>query len=124
MTGVMGVNADPVPAGKELELLPYFANPAVSTLSQLTATSGWVELGHLPVRGNMITVRHEGRAASELANESGPALVWQAMVAGTHARLLVNGKPMPATQMTLTLGRTVSVVRVVVAPGMRVRVAA
>jgi hypothetical protein len=124
VTGVMGVSVDNVPTGREDALLPYAANPHVMTLPQLTAATPWAELAHLPVRANDITVRHEGLRATELTNNRGPALVWQATLPGRSDSLFVNGKAMKATRELLTLGREVSVVRLVVAPGVKLRVSA
>ncbi len=122
VTGLMGVSVDPVPPGGEGELLPYFANPHVMTLPQLATGTSWVELRHLPVRANDVTVRHEGNAATAFTNNRGPALVWQAALPGRHAELVVDGRAMRASQLTLPAGRVASAVRVVVAPGGRVRV--
>ena len=90
--------------------------------SQLTPKSGWVELRHLPVRANDVTIRHDGRSASEFTNHRGPALVWQAAFPGRVSDLLVDGTRVKAVQLTVPGGRVVSVTRVVVAPGMKVRV--
>ena len=124
VTGVMGISVDPVQVGREAELLRYFDNPAVSTLAQLPPAATFVELRHLPVRANDVTVRHEGAAATMVTNHRGPALIWQPMFAGRHATLLVNGVRTKATAMTLPAGREVSVARVVVAPGVTARVVA
>lgn len=122
VTGVMGVSVDPVVPGRESALLEYFANPHVMTLPQLPSPSAWVELRHLPVRGNDVSVRHDGHTATTFTNNRGPALVWQAAFPGRVETLLVNGVRVKATAMTLPPGRVVSVTRVVVAPGTSVRV--
>ena len=122
VTGVFGVSVDPVTPGHEGELLEYFANDAVTTVPQLTSATPSAELAHLPVRGNDITVRHEGQTATSLTNNHGPALVWRAAFPGTYATLKVNGVPTKATGSSLPLGRRISWVRIVVAPGDRVRV--
>ncbi|MBK6459065.1 MAG: hypothetical protein IPF87_23790 [Gemmatimonadetes bacterium] len=122
VTGLMGVSVDPVPPGGDSALLPYFANRHVMTLSQLTPKSGWVELRHLPVRANDVTIRHDGRSASEFTNHRGPALVWQAAFPGRVSDLLVDGTRVKAVQLTVPGWRVVSLTRVVVAPGMKVRV--
>lgn len=123
VTGVMGISVDAVATGREAQLHPYAASPHVMTMPQLTAATPWAELAHLPVRANDVTVRHDGLAATALTNNRGPALVWQAALPGRHDMLMVNGHAVKATPQTLTLGREVSMVRVVVAPGVTTRVA-
>ncbi|MCC7054369.1 MAG: hypothetical protein IT355_13965 [Gemmatimonadaceae bacterium] len=122
VTGVMGIGVDPVVPGHETELLRYFDNPAIMTLAQLPPAASFVELQHLGVRGNDVTVRHEGRRSTAFTNHRGPALVWQAAFAGRHTTLQVNGASVKATTMLLPAGREVSVARVVVAPGTTGRV--
>lgn len=123
VTGVFGVSVDPVTPGREHALLPIAGLPQVFTLSQLTRATQWAELAHLPVRDNDITLRHDGQTVSVLTNNRGPALIWRAAFPGRITSLLVNGTPRKAAHQQLTLGRVVSVVRVVVAPGHHVRVA-
>lgn len=123
VTGVMGISVDAVMTGREAQLLPYGTSPEVMTMPQLTAATPWAELAHLPVRANDITVRHDGLTATSLTNNRGPALVWHAALPGRYDMLLLNGRAVKASRQTLTLGRAVSVVRVVVAPGVTARVA-
>ncbi len=124
VTGLMGVGVDPVPPGREAALLDYFANRFVMTLPQLTSKTAWAELRHLPVRGNRLTVRHEGIAATVLTNERGPAVVWRAGFSGRFDALVVNGGRVEASRLVLPPGREISVVRIVVAPGTSARVEA
>ena len=123
VSGLMGVSVDPVVPGRESVLLPYSANPHVMTLPQLPAKTVFADLRHLPVRANNISLRHEGNSATDFTNNRGPALVWQAAFPGEFTELLVNGKRVKATRLTLPAGRVVSITRVVVAPGAKVRVA-
>lgn len=122
VTGVMGVNVDPVPVGGEGALLKYFENQAVTTLAQLPPGATFVQLAHLPIRRNAVTLRHDGARASAFTNEHGPALVWQPAFAGRHAALLVNGVRVTASPLRLPAGREASATRVVVAPGTTVQV--
>jgi hypothetical protein len=122
VTGMFGISVDPVTPGRESELLDYFANQFVATLPQLTPETPWAELSHLPVRGNDITVRHDGNSGSMLTNNSGPALIWRAMLPGRHATLRVNGVAAKATVLKLPIEREVSFVRLVVPPGGSARV--
>ncbi len=120
--GLVGISVDPVTPGREDRLLEYFANQAVTTLPALTAQTAWAELRHVPVRANDITVRHEGQATTTFTNNSGPAIVWRAAFPGRFATLLVDGKPTKAAAEARPEGREISFVRVVVAPGVSVRV--
>lgn len=124
VSGMMGVSVDPVVPGHEAELLDYSVNAHVMTLSQLTSKTAWAELRHLPVRANDITVRHEGVSATEFTNLAGPALVWQAAFPGRFDTLLVGRLRVKATRMMLSSGQEVTLTRVVVAPGVKVRVEA
>jgi hypothetical protein len=123
VTGMMGVQVDPTALGSESRLLPYFEGESVMTLPQLGSTTPSASLKHLPVRGNLVSVRHEGARATSFTNESGPTLVWRAALPGAFDSLFVGGKPAKATRVKLAGGREASVVRVVVAPGVTVRAA-
>jgi len=122
VTGLMGVSVDPVAPGREEELLDYFAGRFVMTLPQLTGQTAWAELRHLPVRGNDISVRHEGQAASVFTNNRGPAVVWRAAFPGAFDTLVVNGDPVKARRETRPVDHVVSWVRVVVGAGNSARV--
>jgi hypothetical protein len=122
VTGMMGVNVDPVQPGRESELLRHSGEQFVATLPQLTSQTTWAELQNLPVRANEITVRHEGVRKTVFTNESGPALVWRAEFPGAFETLLVNGKLVKAMKEKLPVGRDISSVRAVVAPGNSVTV--
>ena len=100
----------------------YFAGDFVMTLPQLTQQTAWAELQHLPVRANDITVRHTGQSATVFTNNRGPAIVWRAAFPGRHGELVVNGERVRAAAELRPPGRSVSVVRVVVAPGTSAKV--
>ena len=122
VTGLMGVNVDPVAPGGEAALLRYSTNPAVTTLAQLPASASFAELRQLVIRANNVSIRHDGPRSSTFTNNNGPALIWQPQFAGRHDVLLVNGARVKAATLTIAGGRAVSVTRVVVAPGSSVRV--
>jgi hypothetical protein len=124
VTGLMGVSVDPVMPGRETQLLEYFAGQFVTTLPQLTSSTAWAELRHAPIRGNDVTIRHEGTSATVLTNNHGPAIVWEAALPGRFSQLVVNGGRVAAGRLDRPLGCEASVVRVVVAPGTSVRVEA
>ena len=95
VTGLMGIElvlADPDKAQHE----SLYVEGTVRTTSHLTATTKWAELRHVPIRANEITVRHEGLSETMVTNEAGLALIWNACFAGSHAKLMANGKTVEA----------------------------
>ena len=110
-TGTMGIDPDAT-------------ERVVATLSRLTAATSWAELARLPVLGNVVDVRHDGRTRSALANVSGPALAWRAVFDGHWPALFVDGKKLEASWATDEAGRPISWVTVTVPPGKTVSVSA
>jgi len=110
-TGTMGIE-------------PEAGGRAVATRSRLTAATDWAELAGVPVLGNVLDVRHEGRHQSTLTNVSGPAVTWRAEFYAPFKELAVDGRPMRAFRGTDDAGREVSWVRVEVPPGRPVTVSA
>ena len=43
----------------------------------------WAEIGYVPIHGNVIDVRHNGRTETVLTNRSGKAITWIAKFYGT-----------------------------------------
>jgi hypothetical protein len=116
MMGIELVLAEPQKALQE----SLYVEGTVSTLSRLTSKTKWAELQHVPVRANEISVRHDGLSKTTLRNEAGPALMWNACFAGSHAKLLVNGKAAEARPSgTGRNGQPVSCTTVVVGSGER-----
>ena len=116
VSGLMGVQPE-APGG------------SVGTLSRLTEKTPWVEISHLPVKQNQISVRHVGREETRFTTLSGPPLTWIARFYGEEGDLLVNGRKAPAsfsfdpaglpgvsTRLTVEPGKT-AIVRIV--PGQR-----
>jgi len=119
VTGLMGIEstlAEPERAQRE----SLYVEGTVRTLSRLTAKTEWAELKHVPIRANEISVRHEGLNKTELTNEAGPGLMWNACFAGSHAKLLVNGKTSEAKAAdSRRNGQPASCATLVVAAGER-----
>ena len=119
VTGLMGIElvmAEPQKAQQE----SLYVEGTVRTVSRLTSKTNWAELRHVPIRGNEITVHHEGRSKTALSNEAGPALMWNACFAGSHAKLLASGKTVEAvTSKSPREGQPVSCVTIVVGSGER-----
>lgn len=120
VTGMMGVRVVPESAGTD-RMLAH--NVVIETLPRLSEHTPSAELNHLPVRRNVIDVRHVRGRSSSLTNLSGPRFTWRASFDGSIPFLLVNGRK-STTQRELTVQRTpVSFVDVSVAPGETVTVA-
>ena len=114
VTGMMGVDV-----ASPLQLQRSSASDhraVISTLPHLSRKSPWVEMDHLPVRGNVIDIRHDGSKSSSLTNVSGPALVWRPSFYGRSPFVIVDGKKAVAVQTTDSQGRTVGTTNILVAP--------
>jgi hypothetical protein len=122
VSGLIGVSVGPVAPGREAALLAYATNAHVMTLAQLTTKTAWAELRHLRARANDPTIRHEGLRSTDVTNNRGPAIVWQAAFAKAFDELLVSGASVKATRLTVPDGRVVNITRVVVAPGETIQV--
>jgi alpha-galactosidase len=110
-TGTMGIRPD-APAR------------TVATRSRLTAETGWAELAGVPVLGNVIDVRHDGRKRSALTNRSGPGLIWRAAFDGKWRELVVDGRPTIAFRGMDEAGRDLSWVTAEVPQGHTVTISA
>ena len=94
-----------------------YVETVLKTLPSLTNETPWAEIRNLPVRANMVTVRHEGNRKTTVTNERGPALIWQAGFLGPHETLLIDGESVKASTGTEPSGRTSSWVQVTVGAG-------
>ena len=103
---------------------PDAAAHGVATRSRLTAATAWAELAGVPVLGNVVDVRHEGRTRSALTNASGPAIAWRAAFDGAWPALLADGKKVDASHGTDEAGRPISWLTIAVPPGRTVTVSA
>jgi alpha-galactosidase len=110
-TGTMGIR-------------PEAGGQVLTTRSHLTAATDWAELEGVPVHGNVVDVRHEGRRRSVLTNRSGPALTWRAAFDGKWKEVIVNGRATEAFQGTDEAGRALSWVVAEVPPGGTVTISA
>jgi hypothetical protein len=122
VNGLMGINVEPAAPLEALAKGQRFAI-VVQTLPQLSAPTAWAEVRNLPVGAGMIDVRHDGNRATVLSNHGDERLEWEAVFPGQFTTLVINGKPQPAQEETLPLGRTVTRIRVQVKAGRRIRVA-
>lgn len=92
----------------------------LETSPHLPSSVAWVNLSHVPVLSNEVSVRHRGVAQSSLTNETGPPLRWKAAfpVSGPGPyKILVDGAPYQASLERRLNGQTSSFVVVKVQPG-------
>ena len=69
----------------------------IETYPQLTGETDWAALRHVPVGGNVISVKHTHAGATTFSNESGPDIRWRASLPGKSHTLLVDGNRVVAT---------------------------
>jgi len=79
-TGVMGLDPE----------------PTVRTLPRLTEATRWVELDHVPVRTNDLSIRHDGLTKTTVTNNKGSSVMWRACFPGSYHVLLVQGSTVRA----------------------------
>jgi len=101
VTGLMGIElATSEPENAQTQDL--YLDTTLTTIPRLSAATAWAQIQHVPVRSNDISVRHDGRRKTTLANLSGPSLMWRACFPGRFAALLVNGTSIRAESVTPT----------------------
>jgi len=120
VTGMMGVNVVPAENHGTDQMLAR--RVVVQTLPRLSEHTSEAELDKLPVRQNVINVRHVRNRSSSVTNVSGPTFRWRASFDGSVPYLLVNGKKAQANTETTSLTTPVTYVDVPVAPGQTVTV--
>ncbi len=116
VNGAMGITLE-APSPLQAWVQGYWVETLVRTVPGLGSKVAWAELRNLPIRASEVTVRHEGVRKTVVTNQRGPAFMWQAVFAGSHESLLINGRPMKAESETGPLGRVYSWVRVTVGAG-------
>lgn len=118
VNGTMGINLE-FTSPLESAVKGNWVEVQIKTMSGLGTNVVWAELHNLPVRANVIGVRHEGARKTVFTNQHGPGLIWRAEFPGAHPTVLVNGRPMSTQTETDAAGRQISWVRVIVGPGGR-----
>ncbi len=102
VTGMMGVNVVPEDNKGTDHMLARAV--VVQTLPRLSEHTSTAEIHNLPVRQNVIDVRHQRNQSSSIANLSGPQFTWRASFDGSLEYLVVNGKKIRASKETTPLG--------------------
>ena len=120
VTGMMGVNVVPAESHETDQTLA--SKVVVQTLPRLSIHTSEAELDKLPVRQNVINVRHLHNQSSSVTNVSGPTFTWRASFDGSAPYLIVNGRKVPANSETTSLATSVVSVDVPVATGQTVTV--
>jgi len=100
-------------------IVPDASANCITTASNLTSSLKWAEINNVPVFGNLLSVKHTGRAKSELTNISGPSVKWKASFKGNYQYLFVNGKKTRALKIQDVMGETISYVEVTVSPAQK-----
>lgn len=121
VNGTLGINLEFTSPLKSA-IQGFWVETMVRTISGLGSKIAWAELRNLPIRNNVVTVRHEGVRSSVFTNQHGPALIWQAGFAGEHGTLLVNGHPIKAQTEKNSNNKLISFVRITVGGGGTVHV--
>ncbi|MGO9640701.1 MAG: hypothetical protein ACLP1Y_05290 [Candidatus Acidiferrales bacterium] len=116
VTGLMGINLEAA-SPLESSVNSNYSEIVVKTLPALTKQTDWAELRNLPIRTNVVSVRHDGVRKTTFTNQVGPSLFWQAMFPGSYDTLIVDGKPVKSHPDKETLGRVTSWVRLPVGAG-------
>ena len=106
VSGAMGI--EPGPAGGDYD---------VQTVPQLLTTTENSTISSLPIKGNSLEVSHAGNRSSRFSNTEGPPIRWRAAFVGNPQRLLVNGKPVPASHGLLRGCVQISFTTITVKPG-------
>jgi tetratricopeptide (TPR) repeat protein len=115
VSGTMGIDVQPASAMRAAEE-PMYVDRAISSKASLGGIE-WAEARNVPVRANVVTVRHEGGRRTLFTNVRGPSVMWNAEFTATTETLVMNGKREKARLSKAPLGHPVSSAKVVVAPG-------
>ena len=65
-------------------------------LPRLTAATQWAELDNVPLRANVLNIRHDGVTQTTVTNRNGPSLSWRACFPGSYRTLLVDSRTVAA----------------------------
>lgn len=117
VTGLMGVDvASPL---QQAAGHSHAGQTIIITRPQLAGKTQWAELDHLPVRSNIINLRHEGSETSSLTNVSDPALLWQPRFSGHFDYLMVDGHRVSARATTDDQHHPMTTTSILVKPNSR-----
>jgi hypothetical protein len=117
VSGLMGIRTAPYPVQESL-ITGHYPEQIIITRPGLGVNVKWAEINRVPIKGNVISLRHEGEVKTSLTNDAGPQLLWKAYFPGAYDSLQLNGQSVRAhTDTLLANGKPVSWVLVVVGAG-------
>lgn len=117
---MMGVNVVPAESLGTDQMLSK--NVVIQTLPRLSEHTPEAALDKLPIRQNVISMRHARNHSSSITNAFGPSFTWRAGFDGSLPSLLVNGKKMQAKIEATPMDTMMSYVDVPVPPGKTITV--
>lgn len=122
VSGLMGIRTAPYPTKGSL-ITGHYPEQIITTRSGLPANVKWAAINRVPIKGNVISLRHEGQVQTTLTNDAGPQLLWKAYFPGAYDSLRLNGQSARAHTDTLSAnGKPVSWILAVVGAGETMRV--
>jgi hypothetical protein len=89
-TGLMGIDLEPVPPAGALRSGMY-VDRILTTFPRLPDADGWARMDGVRVRGNVVSVRHDGSARTTLINVAGPSLIWRPRFPGSWRSVTADG---------------------------------
>jgi hypothetical protein len=90
VSGAMGI--EPAPGGDDYD---------VQTLPQPLTRTDDLSISSLPIKGNLLEISHAGDRTTRFRNSAGSPIRWRAAFKGNAERLVVNGRPVPASHALL-----------------------
>lgn len=106
--------------GGVMGIAPSASERKISTCSRLAEDSLTAEVKNLPVFDGYVTVKHIGRVASEIENQTSQNLVWKVMFLGRHSQIKIDGKCCKAVNFQDVKGNSYSVVEVSLPSGEKI----
>jgi hypothetical protein len=106
ISGAMGI--EPAHAGEDYD---------VQTLPQPLTKTDDSTISSLPIKGNLLEISHTGDRTTRFRNTAGSPIRWRAAFKGFSERLLVNGRPVPASHALLRGCVQISFTTIAVKPG-------
>jgi hypothetical protein len=106
VSGAMGI--EPAHAGDDYD---------VQTLPQPLTRTDDLTISSLPIKGNLLEISHAGDRSTRFSNTAGSPIRWRAAFKGNSEKLLVNGRPVPASHALLRGWLRISFTTITVKPG-------
>lgn len=104
VSGTMGITASTI-------------NNSVTTCSRLPEGVREAEVKNVPMFGGYVSVKHQGRQATEIENKTSKELVWDMAFVGKYTRINVEGKAYPTVLVQDAYGNSISKCSVILPAG-------